>query len=210
MRGRRGSFVLEQAPPDLNRVEGTTIKEKEANLSTKLIRIRENGGVRAFTDDTMYQVMVDTWLDSIKDYLSVEAAMKDWTFAWMLDNDSPIVKLLNALKVKQALLLKTALVGKAVRCLASLAITTFDNGTDILLAMEYFQRGETSWGATTLAFPILSNLFQTLFAIADGDHPSIALAALFGLKPFIDTWRAITGAEQGERRFNPVVSMAIK
>ena len=94
--------------PDLHRVEGTTIKEKEANLSTKLMRIRENGGVRAFTDDTMYQVMVDTWLDSIKDYLSVEAAMKDWTFAWMLDNDSPIVKILNVLKVKQALLLKTA------------------------------------------------------------------------------------------------------
>ena len=50
--------------------------------------------------------MVDTWLDSIKDYLSVETAMKDWTFAWMLDNDSPIVKILNALKVKQALLLE--------------------------------------------------------------------------------------------------------
>ena len=157
VRGRRGSFVLEQAPPDLHRVEGTTIKEKEANLSIKLIRIRENGGVRAFTDDTMYQVMVDTWLDSIKDYLSVEAAMKDWTFAWMLDNDSPIVKILNALKVKQALLLKTALVGKAVRCLASLAITTFDNGTDILLAMEYFQRGETSWGGN---YARISNTFE--------------------------------------------------
>ena len=99
---------------------------------------------------------VDTWLDSIKDYLSVEAAMKDWTFAWMLDNDSPIVKILNALKDKQALLLKTALVGKAVRCLASLAITTFDNGTDILLAMEYFQRGEMSWGN----YARISNTFE--------------------------------------------------
>ena len=105
--------------------------------------------------------------------------------------------------------MKTALVGKAVRCLASLAITTFDNGTDILLALEYFQRGETSWGATTLAFPILSNLFQSLLAVADGDHPFITLAALFGLKPFIDTWRAITGAEQGKRKFNPVASMAL-
>ena len=119
-------------------------------------------------------------------------------------------KILDALKYKQALLLKTALVGKAVRCLASLAITTFDNGTDILLAIEYFQRGETSWGATTLAFPILSNLFQSLLTVADGDHPFIALAALVGLKPFIDTWRAITGAEQGKRKFNPVASMAIK
>ena len=168
------------------------------------------GCVRAATDDTMYQVMVDTWLDSIKDYLSVEAAMKDWTFAWMLDNDSPIVKILNALKVKQALLLKTALVGKAVRCLASLAITTFDNGTGYFACHGILSAGRNVLGgATTLAFPILSNLFQTLLAIADGDHPSIALAALFGLKPFIDTWRAITGAEQGERRFTPVVSMSM-
>ena len=30
-----------------------------------------------------------------------------------------------------------------------------------------------------------------------------------GLKPFIDTWRAITGAERGKRKFNPVVSMGI-
>ena len=205
---RRSSFIMKQAPPDQHRVEGTTIEEKEANLSTKLLRIRERGGVRGFSDDTKYQMMAFTWLDAIKDYLSVEAAMKDWTFAWMLDNDSPIVKILDALKYKQALLLKTALVGKAARCLASLAITTFDNGTDILLALEYFQRGETSWGATTLAFPILSNLFQSLLAVADGDHPFITLAALVGLKPFIDTWRAITGAEQGKRKFNPVHSMA--
>ena len=175
----------------------------------KLIRIRERGGVRAFSDDTKYQVMAFTWLDAIKDYLSVEAAMKDWTFAWMLDDHAPVVKILDALKYKQALLLKTALVGKAVRCLASLAITTFDNGTDILLAIEYFQRGETPWGVTTLAFPILSNLFQSLLAVADGDHLLIAFAALFGLKPFIDTWRAITGAEQGKRKFFPVVSMAL-
>ena len=68
-----------------------------------------------------------------------------------------------------------------------LAITTFDNGTDFLLAAEYFQRGETSWGAITLAFPIASNVFQALLAFADGDHPSIILAAPMGLKPFIDT-----------------------
>ena len=55
--------------------------------------------------------MVFTWLDAIKHYLSVEAAMKDWTFAWMLDDHSPVVKILDALKYKQALLLKTALVG---------------------------------------------------------------------------------------------------
>ena len=146
--------------------------------------------------------MAYTWLDAIKDYLSVEAAMKDWTFAWMLDDHAPVVKILDALKYKQALLLKTALVGKAARCLASLAITTFDNGTDILLAIEYFQRGEMSWGVTTLAFPILSNLFQSLLTVADGDHPFIVLAALFGLKPFIDTWRAITGAERGKENFS--------
>ena len=175
----------------------------------KLIRIREKGGARGFSDDTKYQMMAFTWLDAIKDYLSVEAAMKDWTFAWMLDDHAPVVKILDALKYKQALLLKTALVGKAVRCLASLAITTFDNGTDILLAIEYFQRGETSWGATTLAFPILSNLFQSLLAVADGDHLFIVLAALVGLKPFIDTWRAITGAERGKRKLNPVLSMAL-
>ena len=195
---RRSSFIMKQAPSDQHRVEGTTIEEKEANLSTKLIRIREKGCAEGFSDDTKYQVMAFTWLDAIKDYLSVETAMKDWTFAWMLDDHSPVVKILDALKYKQALLLKTALVGKAVRCLASLAITTFDNGTDVLLAIEYFQRGETSWGATTLAFPILSNLCQSLLAVADGDNPFITLAALVGLKPFIDTWRAITGAEQGK------------
>ena len=127
----------------------------------------------------------------------------------MLDDHSPVVKILDASWLKQALLLKTALVGKAARCLASLAITTFDNGTDILLAIEYFQRGETSWGATTLAFPLLSNLCQSLLAVADGDHPFIVLAALVGLKPFIDTWRAITGAEQGKRKLRPVLSMAL-
>ena len=72
---------------------------------------------------------------------------------------------------------------------------TFDNVTDILLAIEYFRRGETSWGATTLTFPILSNVFQSLLAVADGDHPIITC-----LKPFIDTFRAM--------KFQPVLSMA--
>ena len=40
---RRSSFYMKQAPPDQHRVEGTTIEEREANLSTKLIRIREKG-----------------------------------------------------------------------------------------------------------------------------------------------------------------------
>ena len=101
--------------------------------------------------------MAFTWLDAIKHYLSVEAAMKDWMFAWMLDDHSPVVKILDALKYKQALLMKTALVGKAVRCLASLVIMTFDNGTDILLAIEYFQRGETSWGGN---YTRISNTFE--------------------------------------------------
>ena len=93
------------------------------------------GGAKGFfSDDTKYQVMANTWL------YSVDTAMKDWTFAWMLDDNSPVVKIFDALKYKQALLLKTALVGKAVGCLASLAIMTFDNVTDILLAIEYFRR----------------------------------------------------------------------
>ena len=48
--------------------------------------------------------------------------------------------------------------------------------------------------------------FQSLLTVADGDHPFIVLAALVGLKPFIDTWRAITGAEQGKEDL-PVLSM---
>ena len=113
--------------------------------------------VRGFSDDTKYQMMAFTWLDAIKDYLSVEAAMKDWTFAWMLDDHAPVVKILDVLKYKQALLLKTALVGKAARCLASLAITTFDNGTDILLAIEYFQRGRNVMGGN---YARISNTFE--------------------------------------------------
>ena len=37
--------------------------------------------------------------------MSVDTAMKDWTFAWMLDDNSPVVKIFDALKYKQALLL---------------------------------------------------------------------------------------------------------
>ena len=209
VRGRRESIYYETSPPRSTQSRGYHGRRKKSKSIYEAHSHTRKGGARGFSDDTKYQVMAFTWLDAIKDYLSVEAAMKDWTFAWMLDDHAPVVKILDALKYKQALLLKTALVGKAARCLASLAITTFDNGTDILLAIEYFQRGETSWGATTLAFPILSNLFQSLLAVADGDHPFIVLAALVGLKPFIDTWRAITGAERGKRNFSPVLSMAM-
>ena len=68
-----------------------------------------------FTEDMRYEVMVDTWLAAIKEYLSVDAAKNDWTFAWKLDDHS-IVKILRS--STQALLLKTVIVGKAVRCLA--------------------------------------------------------------------------------------------
>ena len=201
VRHRRKSSTLSilsvsNAPPDLNRVEGTTIEEREANLSLKLMRIREKGGVRGFGENK-HQLMADSWLDAIKDYLSVNAAMKDWTFAWRLDENEAVVKVLNALKDKQSLLMKQAIVGKAVRCLASLAITTFDNATDFLLAAQFYNQGDVKSAAITIAFPLLSNLFQSLYSLADKDSTFVTFVSLLGLKPFIDTWRAITGAERG-------------
>ena len=202
------SSYKSNAPPDLNRVEGTTIEEREANLSLKLIRIREKGGVRGFGENK-HQAMANSWLDAIKDYLSVNAAMKDWTFAWRLDENDDVVRVLDALKDKQSLLMKQAIVGKAVRCLASLAITTFDNATDFLLAAQFYNQGDVKSAAITIAFPLLSNLFQSLWSFADKDSIFVTFASLLGLKPFIDTWRAITGAEQGQRVNQPVLSMAV-
>ena len=46
--------------------------------------------------------MANSWLDAIKDYLSVNAAMKDWTFAWMLDENDVVST--DALKDKQVFL----------------------------------------------------------------------------------------------------------
>ena len=171
------------------------------------MRIRELGGVNAFHEDR-HEVMAESWLESIKDYLSVNSAMADWTFAWMLDENMELVKFLNALKVKQSVLMKQAIIGKVIRCIGSLAITIVDNGSDFLLAADYFRRGDASWGKLTISFPLTSNILQCLFSIADKDSISVTFLALFGLKPFIDTWRTVTSAPQGTRRFNPVLSMA--
>ena len=81
------------APPDLHRVEGVTQEEKVANLSLKLMRIYELDGIHGFHVDK-FQVMADSWLEAIKDYMSVNAAMRDWTFAWMLDENADLVKFL--------------------------------------------------------------------------------------------------------------------
>ena len=54
------------------------------------MRIRELGGVNAFHEDR-HEVMAESWLESIKDYLSVNSAMADWTFAWMLDENMELV-----------------------------------------------------------------------------------------------------------------------
>ena len=137
-------------------------------MSLKLIRIREKGGVRGFGENK-HQVMAESWLDAIKDYLSVNAAMKDWTFAWRLDENEDVVRVLDALKDKQSLLMKQAIVGKAVRCLASLAITTFDNVTDFLLAAQFYNQGDVRSASITIAFPLLSNLVQSLWSFADND-----------------------------------------
>ena len=123
--------------------------------------------------------------------------MKDWTFAWRLDPNDDVVRVLDALKDKQSLLMKQAIVGKAVRCLASLAITTHDNTTDFLLAAQFYNQGDVKSAAITIAFPLLSNLFQSLWSFADNDSIFVTFVSLLGLKPFIDTWRAITGAEKG-------------
>ena len=177
-------------------------------MSLKLLRIREKGGVSGFGENK-YQAMADSWLEAIKDYLSVKAAMKDWTFAWRLDENEDVVRILDALKDKQSLLMKQAIVGKAFRCLASLAITTFDNATDFLLAAQFYNQGDVKSAAITLAFPLLSNLIQSLWSFADKDSIFVTFVSLLGLKPFIDTWRAITGAERGQRVNPPVLSMAI-
>ena len=63
--------------------------------------------------------MAESWLESIKDYLNVNSAMADWTFAWMLDENMELVKFLNALKVKQSVLMKQAIVGKFYVVLAA-------------------------------------------------------------------------------------------
>ena len=172
------------------------------------MRIRELGGVNAFHEDR-HEVMAESWLESIKDYLGVNSAMADWTFAWMLDENMELVKFLNALKVKQSVLMKQAIIGKVIRCIGSLAITIVDNGSDFLLAADYFRRGDASWGKLTISFPLTSNILQCLFATADKDSIIVTFLALFGLKPFIDTWRTVTSAPQGTRRFNPVLSMAV-
>ena len=51
-----------------------------------------------FSDDDRHQIMADSWLDAIKDYLSANTATEDWAFAWMLDENSEILKFVKALK----------------------------------------------------------------------------------------------------------------
>ena len=105
--------------------------------------------------------------------------------------------------------MKQAIVGKVIRCLFSLLVTAVDHGSDILLTAEYFRRGDLYWARMTMAFPLISNIFQCLITITDRDRPIIVLCALLGFKPFIDTWRAITGAPQGTRKFSPAMCIAM-
>ena len=205
-----GSFESRGGPPDLNRIEATTNVEKAANLSLELYRIYDVGGVHGLHSERYnFEKMAKTYVNALKAYLNPDEAMHDWTFAWHLEEESDIPRILDELKKPVSEIMKQAVIGKATRCLASLTITIFDNITDYLLAAEYFQRGYTRMGALTILWPLLSNLLQTLLTIADADTKGVIFASTIGLKPFVDTWRAVTSASKGNRKFHPVLAMSL-
>ena len=60
----------------------------------------------------------------------------------------------------------------------------------------------------TLGLPLLSQILQSLFALADGERTLVIIASLLGFKSVIDTIRVVTGSAHGGT-MNPVACMTV-
>ena len=137
--------------------------------------------------------MVETWQSTIKAYMSPNKATLDWLFAWRIDMRSHIGQFTKAAARRQGLLLNQSKYWLVLRCLLSLVIYSLDFAAAFMLASSYINETKVWYAVLTLAWPFLALLIHAILALADGDSWGIVLLSLCGLKPFIDTWRVVTG-----------------
>ena len=178
-------------------------------LPKDLQRIRKKESVEE--RDDRCDRMVETWQSTIKAYMSPNKATLDWLFAWRIDMRSHIGQFTKAAAKRQGLLLNQSKYWLVLRCLLSLVIYSLDFAAAFMLASSYINESKVWYAVLTLAWPFLALLIHAILALADGDSWGIVLLSLCGLKPFIDTWRVITGQRHDfeKRNFHPILSMAI-
>ena len=193
-------------PPDLHRKlsEDATTDEKVKNMPLKLQRIYET--IDSISDEDKYKLMGVTWNFVIKTYVQLENAMHDWVLAWKLEKNDMVVKLLESMTEEQRLLVEQASIANTARGLGSLAVQLVDSISDILLGIYYFQQGQFEMGWLTLAWPIASQLVQTVYSYLSGIF-FVILATIFGLRPCVDTMRVLNSS--GEDMTKAIASLSI-
>ena len=181
----------EDTPQDKRHRRRSTNFDRLDALPKDLRRIREKESTEE--RDDRCDRMVETWQSTIKAYMSPNKATLDWLFAWRIDMRSHIGQFTKAAARRQGVLLGQAKYWLVLRCLLSLVIYSLDFVAAFMLASSYINESKVWYAVLTLAWPFLALLIHAILALADGDSWGMVLLSLCGLKPFIDTWRVITG-----------------
>ena len=92
---------------------------------------------------------------------------------------------------------RAAFTGVMVRIVASICFSTMDMVTDLMLAVEYKQKGESSRFRVTLSLIILQCSLQVLFTYITKQGWLRTLLAATGLKHILESFEVLTGKGDG-------------
>ena len=97
-------------------------------------------------------------------------------------------------RVKQ----KMAKQGSGLRLAIGVVSSYFDLVMDILIAKDYYDKGQSGLFAFAVVFLVLPLLLQAFVAKVFGQSWGDAGSCMLGIKPLLDSWRVWRGAPPGE------------